>query len=655
MIGIDRLSGCSWCYIILVGCWLNVDGTMIRRSSLVVEAAFSSNQIHPSKTSRRTFLPVFGLHPPQERTSLFRTLRHSLIHTTTAATTTTTTSRTFSTLLAATSPPRRGAGDAYDPEDMFQRPAAIASAAFRATSSSSSSASSKKNKRQKDNNYYARPLVQWYPGHIAKAERLLRNTLKLVDVVIEVRDARACVATCHPQVPLWCAGKPRVVVLTHTDAIPTSCQRMWQTYYEQQVQQEAYMNDTNDNEEDEEGNDDEDDEDRQTHRQYYTSPVTSVLFVNAKQGQGIHSLQRGIVQAGARVQQKRFNKGLKPRALRVAMIGYPNVGKSALINQLLGKRRAKTANTPGVTRALQWIRINNHDKDKTKNDVTGKTNTASANPNNKQQQDLELLDSPGIIPNSLEDQSDALLLAAINCIGEASYDNQAVAAYLVDYLQALYQGSPQACPDWPRTCQERYGVNPMKLVKHDFEDDDSTPSLMTGEDFLYQVADRTCQGDPEDAARKILQDFRNGRMGNCCLQVLDQQQQQQQRLSSRKPIEHEMKSNAMSPSSDGTTKRPAIVEPLPKVYQSGPSISDEDLALLQQQAKQQWDEERLRRAQLAQQVALEQGLQLPPLVQQQDRNDRRQDAAHANQDNGPAQKKTQPPNPIRDKGLFEGW
>jgi 50S ribosome-binding GTPase len=87
---------------------------------------------------------------------------------------------------------------------------------------------------------------------------------------------------------------------------------------------------------------------------------------------------------------------------------FPRIyfSKSALINRLLGRRRARTANTPGVTRSLQWIRIRTDDDKKT------------------HKKEYELLDSPGIIPSYLDDQSDALLLAACNCIGEASYDNQ---------------------------------------------------------------------------------------------------------------------------------------------------------------------------------------------------------------------------------------
>ena len=78
--------------------------------------------------------------------------------------------------------------------------------------------------------------------------------------------------------------------------------------------------------------------------------VEQVLFANAKLGQGVLALQRAIFKAGAHVQQRRLGRGLKERPLRVGIIGYPNVGKSALINRLLGRRRAKTANTPGVTK-----------------------------------------------------------------------------------------------------------------------------------------------------------------------------------------------------------------------------------------------------------------------------------------------------------------
>ena len=280
---------------------------------------------------------------------------------------------------------------------------------------------------------YKRPTVNWYPGHIAKAERQLAETLRAVDVVVEVRDARICKATSHEKVGEWCAGRPRIVVLTHVDQIPKTSLQAWKKSYDAfgaatwdgqvnaQVRNQAIQATL----------------ERQKYvpqatvkrAEHVVSPVENVLFVDAKKGQGIHGITRAIFKAGAHVQERRERRGLKERALRVGIIGYPNVGKvredesssgcclfvkkmcsltklqSALINRILGRRRARTANTPGVTRALQWIRVKT-DESKTK------------------KKEFELLDSPGVIPANLVDQYDAALLAACNCIGQAAYDNQ---------------------------------------------------------------------------------------------------------------------------------------------------------------------------------------------------------------------------------------
>ena len=279
------------------------------------------------------------------------------------------------------------------------------------------------------NSGYSRPVVQWYPGHIAKAERQLKETFKAVDVVIEVRDARIAKATSHPMVGAWCAGRPRLVVLTHIDQVPSTSLKAWKVAYEKfgaehpdqaNVLDGQILNQA-----------------RQAARERakYTvptlskrkksdaagstavAPVQEVLFCNAKLGAGVPALTRAIFRAGAHVQERRLRRGLKERPLRVGIIGYPNVGKSALINRLLGRKRARTANTPGVTRALQWIRVRNS------SDRADGSQTAVGGA-----KEFELLDSPGIIPATLVDQSDATLLAACNCIGEAAYDNQAVAS-----------------------------------------------------------------------------------------------------------------------------------------------------------------------------------------------------------------------------------
>lgn len=188
---------------------------------------------------------------------------------------------------------------------------------------------------------YARPVVQWYPGHIAKAERQLKETFKAVDVVIEVRDARIAKATSHPMVGAWCAGRPRLVVLTHVDQIPAGSLKAWKQAFEtlgaehpdqahvldgqilNQARQAArerakyavpkiasrrHKNKKN------------------NHKQLSSStttptthvaPVQDVLFVNAKLGAGVPALTRAIFRAGAHVQERRLRRGLKERPLRV--------------------------------------------------------------------------------------------------------------------------------------------------------------------------------------------------------------------------------------------------------------------------------------------------------------------------------------------------
>eukprot|EP00956_Cyclotella_meneghiniana_P038026 scaffold147867_cov49-Cyclotella_meneghiniana.AAC.2 len=275
---------------------------------------------------------------------------------------------------------------------------------------------------------YQRPKVNWYPGHIAKAERQLSETLKSVDVVIEVRDARAPKATSHPKVGEWSAGRPRVVVLTRMDAVTPRSRESWLTAYKvlgadrseimlggteknrnEQFRRERRKYDTTDTER----KDNEEEEDGS-----YGGAVEEVLFVDAKRGQGTHAISRAVYRAGRHVNERRRRRGLNDRPLRVGIIGFPNVGKSALINRLLGRRRAKTANTPGVTRSLQWIRVAT---DKNSNSAAGSSGTRSS------KSGFELLDSPGIIPSDMIDQGDALLLAACNSVGVGAYDNQAVA------------------------------------------------------------------------------------------------------------------------------------------------------------------------------------------------------------------------------------
>ena len=207
---------------------------------------------------------------------------------------------------------------------------------------------------------YRRPKVNWFPGHIAKAERLLSETLKSVDVVIEVRDARAPKATAHPNVGSWSAGRPRVVVLTRLDAVTSSSRECWRRAYvklgadgerarrgvksggglavlggdernrnaqwrKERRRFDGGGDDTDDTntagtagEQQQEFEDDNDDG--------YGEGVEEVLFVDAKRGQGTHAITRAVYRAGRHVNERRNRRGLNDRPLRVGIIGFPNVG-----------------------------------------------------------------------------------------------------------------------------------------------------------------------------------------------------------------------------------------------------------------------------------------------------------------------------------------
>lgn len=482
--------------------------------------------------------------------------------------------------------------------------------------------------------YYRRPMVQWYPGHIAKAERLLKETfLKAVDVVIEVRDARAAQATSHPNVPLWCGnnqhpksssnnnnsnnnnqinGKPRLVVLTHVDEIPTASLRAWKNAYEtlgMDLHHQHESSSTTTTSDEEQG------ESKKNHQR--------VFFVNAKVGAGIHGLVRAIVREGAPVQERRHRRGLLGRPLRVGVIGYPNVGKSALLNRLIlqgsGGRgrtqRAKTENKPGVTRSLQWIRVRTDrtpsaSGSSSSRPIHEQSTDGSISTSSSTSKDFELLDTPGIIPASLSNQSDAALLAACNCIGDAAYDNQLIAAFLCDWMLQLARSGqgPMAAPAWATQCQKRYRLNVVtgvpvissatttttdmygeEIVK---QGHDHQHEQLTGEDMLHHVAEETCQGDLEDAARKILQDFRMGRMGPICLQPPTFTTSSNNRRQGGGSTSSSSSSSSSTRSSRNTAASLALLE----------------------------SEQRQERAKLAMETAKQRGIELPPMMIQQEQS-----------------------------------
>ena len=301
--------------------------------------------------------------------------------------------------------------------------------------------------------------------------------------------------------------------------------------------------------------------------------------------------------------------------------------KSALINRILGRKRAKSANTPGITRSLQWIRVRG-DLDGT--DVTGRARMTKSKVNKGMRAgDFELLDSPGIIPANMGNQEDAILLAICNSIGDNAYDNQGVAAYLCERLKTLYLMGDETirvtAPVWREKAIERYGFDPLKpmvIPTLDIESEEQT-RIPTGEDMLFQVAENTCMGDPENAARKILQDFRNGRMGPICLQLAPKLQENEDKEED---------------DSGGESFVPVRRE----VALLGELV---DLEQGKQMSSHNSDEERRQRAENAMKAAKERGLELPPMVEEQ---------MHNTEVNETSEKNTEK-DPEVGKGLFDGW
>ncbi|KAJ3678009.1 hypothetical protein LUZ60_001812 [Juncus effusus] len=283
-------------------------------------------------------------------------------------------------------------------------------------------------KMEADITYWTRPLrpVQWYPGHIAKTEKDLQNQLKLMDVVIEVRDARIPLATTHPMMDKWIGNRKRILVLNREDMVSKSDRNAWASYFSKQG--------------------------------------IKVVYANGQLGMGTMKLGRLAKSLASDVNVKRRAKGLLPRPVRAGIVGYPNVGKSSLINRLLKRRLCAAAPRPGVTRELRWVHF-------------GK--------------DLELLDSPGILPMRISDQTAAIKLAICDDIGERSYDVSDVATILVQILIKLPSVGPKVLG---------------KRYKLDLEGD-------CGRIFIDKIALQLFGGDVNQAAFRVLSDFRKGKFG----------------------------------------------------------------------------------------------------------------------------------------------
>ena len=218
---------------------------------------------------------------------------------------------------------------------------------------------------KKDKSY-----IHWYPGHIAKAEKALKEKLNLVDVVVEVLDARLPASSGYGDVKKLFGDKPRLILLNKSDLVLRDEIKEWVELLEIQT-------------------------------------GCSVFTVDTKNSKNFKNIEEKILELSEPRISALVSKGLLRRPARVLVAGLPNVGKSSIINKLTKSSKTKTGAKAGVTRQQQWVRIN---------------------PN------IDLLDTPGIIPMKQNDQNKAKKLAFVNSVSENAYTSTFVSAELLDLI-----------------------------------------------------------------------------------------------------------------------------------------------------------------------------------------------------------------------------
>lgn len=273
--------------------------------------------------------------------------------------------------------------------------------------------------------------IQWFPGHMTKTRRMIEADIKLVDAVVEIVDSRIPESSRNPILSELVGNKPRIIMLNKCDYADDNITKQWKSYYEKQG--------------------------------------FSVMICDCRSGKGIKQFTPMLKGILSDLLEKRRAKGMIGKALRIMVVGIPNVGKSSFINRMANSKKTQVGDRPGVTRGKQWVTID---------------------------KEVELLDMPGILWPKFDDQSVAVKLAFTGAIKDDVMDVESLAMHLGEYLIENY----------PDKIKERY-----KLT--DF-DGNILELIAIKRGMMISGG----EPDTERAAITLLDEFRGGKIGKITLE-----------------------------------------------------------------------------------------------------------------------------------------
>ena len=304
----------------------------------------------------------------------------------------------------------------------------------------------KKLNNKESKNELSRVSISWYPGHMAKTMKQVENDLKLVDIVIEILDARIPISSQNPEYQKLIKNKKRIIILNKSDLADENENQKWV--------------------------------------EYFSNNKIATILCNSNTGDGTNKIVSMINNMMAEERKVAQQKG-RNKIARAMILGIPNVGKSSFINKVSSKTSMKVGNKPGVTKNKQWIRLSDN---------------------------IELLDTPGVLWPKITSEETGLNLAYTGTIKSDIIDEIEIAYNLIKFLLENYR----------ENLLNRYDLNPnvvnVILNNAELEENEKIVEIMN---YIGEKRGAISKGnniDLEKAAKIVLDDFKNGNLGKITLE-----------------------------------------------------------------------------------------------------------------------------------------